>query len=818
MLRSYLAIALRHLARQRLYSIVNLVGLAIGIACCLLIGLFVLHELSYDGYHANADRIYRFSLDYSLDGGADVHLAAMAAPVASRLKQDFPGILETTQISRCGTADNGATFSTEDVTYYDTGQGMADNSVFRIFDFDWLHGDPATALERPGTVVLTETAAVRYFGTTDALGKTLRFENGTATLEVTGVIGDLPDNTHLDFSLLMSIASAPFFLELWGQTCFHTYALVADGTDVGAIQARAGEFFERHLPENVSAVVRNASFTVQPVTDIHLHSRRQAEMRPSGSLATVYTFATIAVFVLAIACINFMNLATARGAQRAKEVGVRKAVGGSRAQMVAQFLGESIMIVLIAMLLAVAIVELVTPAFEAFLQKDLSFASLRDPRVLAALAALSVLLGLAAGSYPAFYLSAFKPAQVLKGDVTRSTRAAAFRRVLVVTQFSISIALLIATATVFQQLRYARNIELGYDKDRIVVMTGSAIQGLGTQWEALKREWLSSPDVTGVTGSMLVPATPIEDSSALRVEGARSELPSASMLRVEFDFFETYGIDLLAGRTFDERFGADRLAARGDGESGFTGSFVLNAQAVRQLGLTPEEALGRAAEMPMNGISGTIVGVVADTYFESIHSALKPLSYVVPPPPQQGAFATIREASIRVTGNNLQDTLAHIDATWNRFLPDQAITRRFLDQDFQALYEEEERQGQLFLYFSALAILIACLGLVGLASFAAEQRTKEIGVRKVMGGTVLDIVRLFAGEFSRLVLLANLIAWPAAYFLMQRWLENFAYRIDLSFAVFLGSALLALVVALVTVGTITARAARANPIRSLRYE
>jgi putative ABC transport system permease protein len=815
MLRSYLAIALRHLANQRLYSVVNLAGLAIGIVCCLLIGLFVLHEWSYDRYHTNADRIYRFSLDYSLEGGPDVHLAAMAAPAAPLLEQDFPEILETARISRCGTADNGATISSDSVTYYDTGQGMADNSVFRIFDFEWLSGDPATALLEPGTVVITASTAMRYFGTTDALGETLSFENGTALLEVTGVIGDLPDNTHLSFSLLMS--QVPFFLQQWGQTCFHTYALLADGADVGEIQAQAGEFFERHLPEDVGALIDGASFTVQPVTDIHLRSRRQSEMSPPGSLATVYTFASIAVFVLAIACINFMNLATARGAQRAKEVGVRKAVGGSRVQMIAQFLGESILITLIAVLLAMAIVELVTPAFEAFVQKDLSFANLRDPRVLAALAALCVLVGLAAGSYPAFYLSAFNPAQVLKGDVTRSARAAAFRRVLVVVQFSISIALMIATATVFLQLRYARNIELGYDKDQIVVMTASALEGLGTQWEALKREWLGSPEVTGVTASTQVPATPIEGSIRLQVEGVRGESPTPSMMPVEFDFFETYGIDLVAGRSFDERFGTDRLAARGGEGSGLTGAFVLNEQAVRQLGLMPEEAVGRAAEMPTRGISGTIVGVVADTYFESVHSALKPLVYAVPPPRQTG-FATIREASIRITGSNLQDTLAHIDATWNRFLPDQAITRRFLDQDFQALYESEERQGQLFLYFSALAILIACLGLVGLASFATEQRTKEIGVRKVMGGTVLDIVRLFTGEFSKLVLLANVIAWPAAYFLMQRWLDNFAYRIDMSFAVFAGSALLALVVALLTVGAIAARAARANPVRSLRYE
>src|SRR5690606_9309966 len=306
------------------------------------------------------------------------------------------------------------------------------------------------------------------------------------------------------------------------------------------------------------------------------------------------------------------------------------------------------------------------------------------------------------------------------------------------------------------------------------------------------------PEVTGVTASMQVPATPIEDSSALRVEGVPSGAPSTSMLAVEFDFFETYGIDVVAGRTFDERFGTDRLAARGD-DSGLAGALVLNEEAVRRLGLTPEEAVGRAAEMPFVGISGTIVGVVADTYFESVHSALKPLVYAVPSPVQAGSFATIREASIRVSGNNLQDTLAHVDETWNRFLPDQAITRRFLDQDFQALYESEERQGQMFLYFSGLAILIACLGLVGLASFAAEQRTKEIGVRKVMGGTVLDIVRLFAGEFSRLVLLANLIAWPVVYFAMQRWLSSFAYRIDQSPIIFVGSAVLALIVALLTV-------------------
>jgi putative ABC transport system permease protein len=793
---------------------VNLIGLAIGIVCCLLIGLFVLHELSYDRYHANADRIYRFSFDYALEGGADVHLASMAAPVAPLLEQDFPEILATARISRCGAADNGATISSDDITYYDTGWGMSENSVFRIFDFDWLHGDPVTALLAPNTIVVTASTAMRYFGTTDALGETLNVENSTA-LEVTGVIGDLPDNTHLSFSMIMS--PLPALLAQWGLTCLHTYALLADGADVGAIQARAGEFFERHLPENVGAVIKNASFTMQPVTDIHLRSRRQAEMRPPGSLATVYTFATIAVFVLAIACINFMNLATARGAQRAKEVGVRKAVGGSRAQMIVQFLGESLLIALIAVLLAMAIVELVTPAFEAFLQKDLSAASLRDPRVLAALAGLCMMVGLAAGSYPAFYLSAFKPAQVLKGDVTRSTRAAAFRRVLVVMQFSISIALLIATATVFQQLRYARNIELGYDKDQIVVMTGSAFEGLGTQWEALKREWQSFPEVTGVTASTQVPATSIDGSIVFRVEGAGSGLPSLPRLFVEFDFFETYGIDLLAGRMFDERFGTDRLAARGDGGSGFTGAFVLNAQAVRALGLTPEQAVGRGAEMPNDGISGTIVGVVDDTYFESVHSALKPLVYALPPP-QTGPFATIREASIRVTGNDLQATLAHIDATWKRFMPDQATTRRFLDQDFQALYEEEARQGQMFLYFSVLAILIGCLGLVGLASFATEQRTKEIGVRKVMGGTVFDIVRLFAGEFSRLVLLANLVAWPAAYFLMRRWLESFAYRIDLDPLVFVGSALLALVVTLSTVGVIAARAAATKPIHSLRYE
>ncbi len=816
MFRSCFAVAIRSLLGQGVYSAINVAGLAVGVTCCLLIAVFVRHELSFDRYHGRADRIYRISRDFlPLNGRPEIRLAAMPAAAAPLLALDFPQVEKAARISRCSGASGGALVSSGNATFYEAGFASADNELFEIFDFEWLHGDPTAALREPSSLVITAGSAQKYFGRTDVLGETLVLENNQA-VEVTGVIADLPDNTHLRFSMLASMqylaaTLGDESLRAWGLNCYHTYTLLAERADPADVQRGAGEFFERHLGEGASKVT---GFTMLPVTDIHLNSDREGEIRTPGSATTVYVFAVIAVFVLALACINYLNLATARSALRAKEVGLRKAAGSRHGQLVVQFLGESVLIALFSVAAGAAAAKLLLPAFGIFVQKNLVL-DYGDAWTLTSLGALTLLLGIAAGGYPAFYLSAFSPAKVLRGDVTRGDAAASLRKVLVVLQFAISISLIIATIVVYEQARYARTVELGYNKDQIVVLSGSPTSGLGTQWEALKREWLAHPDVLGVTASNLTPGMTNNNSVPVAIAGGAREPSSMALLIVDFGFFETYGIDLLSGRTFSEDFGTDRLKPASADEPAAL-SVVLSELGVRRLGLTPEEAVGRSLDA--FGATATVVGVVEDVHFESVRNAIKPVVYAIPPRPEPGQPATLREASVRVAGRNLADTLAHIDAKWHELVPDQPISRRFLDQDFEALYRNEARQARILLYFSLLAIFIACLGLFGLASFTTQQRSKEIGIRKVMGGSVLDIIWLFTAEFAKLVLIASLVAWPVAYFLMRRWLESFAYRIEMSPVVFAASALLVLVIAVLTVGATAARAGSTRPVHSLRHD
>jgi putative ABC transport system permease protein len=815
MFRSYFAITLRHLTAQKLYSAINIVGLAVGIACFILIGLFVRHELSYDQHYANADRIYRVSRDFL---NQNLYLAANAPQVAGLLKQDFAEVENAARIYCCGELIVG----TEDLSSYERAL-PADNELFEIFDFEWLSGDPASALVEPGTIVLTESAARKYFGRTDSIGESLTLEN-QIPLRVTGVIRDLPDTTHLQFDMLLSMptvvaAYGRSFVENWGSNNFHTYVLLAEGADTSNIDAQANSFFDRHMAEGSGA---NARLATYGLTDIHLQSNRDFEISPSGSLGTVYAFGAVGAFILLIACINFMNLATARSAQRAKEVGVRKVAGAERWQIIVQFLGETILLAAVAVALAVALIELMLPTFNAYVQQDLTFDYLGDLRVLGGLVLLAVAVGLAAGAYPALFLSAFQPARVLKGDATRGSAAATLRRGLVVLQFAISIALIISTAIVLEQARFARTIELGYDREQIVVLAGSPTGGLGPQWESMKRRLLAHPEITHVAGSRLIPGNEHTDAVAIRAEGGDPDGRPMPHMYVDLDFFETYGIELLAGRTFSEDFATDRSAEPDEDNPQTAGAFVLNALAARELGWRPEEAVGRWFEVSRGprferGIRGPIVGVVADIHFESLRNAIKPFVYMVPQG-DVGGFPAFRQASLRLTENDLGRTLDYIDSVWAEYLPDVPVQRRFLESDFEALYLREERQSVLLSAFSALAIFVACLGLLGLTSYTTEHRRKEIGVRKVLGGTVWSIVRLFTGEFSRLVIAANVIAWPVAYFLMQSWLENFAYRIDMNLITFAGGALAALLVALLTVGTIAARAAGAKPGTLLRYE
>jgi putative ABC transport system permease protein len=800
---------------RKLYTAINVLGLAVGLACVILILLYVRHELSYDTHYTHADRIYRVSADYpSVAGRPGMRVAPNVHDAAAMLEQEFPQ-----QVERAARIwGHRVRLSREDVTFYVPDFRWADPALFEIFDFEWLAGDPRTALAEAGSVVLTASTTARYFGDADPLGQTLVLEQQWP-LRVTGVIGDLPHTTHLSADAIASMETGAAVLGWdyagnWSFWAYHTYVLLREGASIDAMESRLPEAIERHKRPSDSI----SGMTATKLTDIHLRANRIGELGIPGSMTNLRTIGAIALCILLIACINFQNLSTARSTQRAREVGMRKVAGAERGQLIRQFLGEAVLFAAVATLLAVVLVELLLPPFGAFLGRTLAFDYFAEPTLLVGLALLALIVGVIAGSYPAFYLTAFNPVSALKGDLTRGRRGAQLRSALVVLQFSISITLLIATAVIHFQREYARDLETGFATESVVILEASPTVGLAAGWSAFKSELLAHPGITHVTRGTMRPTG--LGTRLVRAEGG--EALDLYNKWADDDFFEAYDVPVLAGRGFSAEHPGDRFVPPDNGLERIGGSFVLNELAALTLGWTPEQAIGRWFEVDFSGdfslaVGGPVIGVVENIYHESIREPLKPVFYMAPEP-MWGDGPSFLDASVKLSGSRMREALEHIDETWAAHMPDQPLIRRFLDEEFQALYDAERRQAESFAAFSALAVVIACLGLLGLASFATEQRTKEIGVRKVMGGTVLDIVRLFTGEFGKLVLVANVIAWPVAYVLMRGWLENFAYRIDLDLLYFVCSGLLALAVALATVGTIAARAASTKAIDSLRYE
>ena len=818
MLKSYFVVGARQLLAQRLYSVINILGLAVGLACAIIIFLFVSHELRFDERFEDADRIYRISGEYhEEDGRAALYPAPNVQSAAPQLKLDFAAeIEESARIwGQRVRLRQGA-----DV-FYENNFRWADASFFDIFKLDWIAGDPGRALAEPSTVVLTESAARKYFGDENPLGQTLLLENEWP-ITVTGVVRDLPTDTHLSASAIASFDSGLSVLGWnyegnWSFWNFHTYVRLRPGARIESIESRFADFVERHrrLGDGLS------SMSATKLTDIHLNGR-VAELTPPGSMTNVLAFSVVALAILLIACVNFMNLATARAAQRSREVGMRKALGASRVQLVAQFLGEAIVYAGVAMLLAVALVEVLLQPFNAFAGTALAFDYFGDGRMLVGLAAFALVVGVAAGSYPSFYLAAFEPAKVLKGDATRGASGARLRSALVIVQFAISIVLLIVTATIYSQTEFARNVERGFETEQIVRLAASPTEDLGARFAALRNRLLGHPEITHVIRGSMQPGD--AGYRRIRAEGgdpAGREMPSRG---VDFGFFEAYGIELLAGRTFAEDRGTDTFVIPPGRGSQSTGSYVLNALAARELGWTAEQAIGKWLETDFSfdfstSVRGPIIGVVRNTYIDSVREPVKPLIYFASAPTYvYSSQPYFTDASVRVTGKRLAETLAFIDAAWKEIVPDQPLARSFLNEQFAALYRNEQRQAQIFGTFSLLAVFVACLGLFGLASFTTERRTKEIGIRKTLGGSVWDVVALLTADFSKLVLLANVVAWPIALVLMQRWLADFAYRIALSPTIFIASALVAFLVAWVTVAGIGFRAASVKPVYSLRHE
>ena len=812
MLRNYLKIALRNITGNPLFSAINIIGLAIGLACCIIITVFVNHELSFDKHWQNADRIHRVTRDFFSN---DLKLVRVAPPIGPLLVEDFPEIEDMTRIMQ---APN-ISLSRGDMSIVEERMVIADSNVFEFFNLEFTSGDASTALAAPTNIVVSERAADRYFGNEDPIGQTLNIM-GQTDLTVTGVFRDLPDNTHMAFELVGSIKMIPIMmgpdaLENWGSNNYFTYLLLPEGYDPATMTSRFEDFIIKHRGEDGPS---GTAIGLQRLTDIHLMSNRDAEWRANGSMALVYTFSAVALVVLLIACINFMNLTTARSTQRAKEVGIRKVVGAHRGQVTLQFLGESVLLTAIAMLLAIALVEIALPAFAAFLEKPLVF-SLANPLTLGTLVVGTVLVGLLAGSYPAFYLSHFRPVEVLKG-VASGSGSGFMRRTLVVFQFATSIALLIATGVVMAQMHYARNLDLGFDRERNLIHSLPYFTELWDIYEPLRAELEMHPDIESVVYSSRVPSMQNLDGSGYVAEGEQVTMDTVqglSDIKVDAHWFDHYGVEFLAGRPF--RANEMRIEMPDDETPVTQGWAILNESAARRFGWTPEEAVGKVIRQPMSRdldrfIDREIVGVIPDIHFSSLHDEKKATVYAEP----NGNFG--RSVSVKIAPGDPQAAIDHFEAVWQRLVPDEPLNWYFLDDAFDSRYRGEQKQAQMFAVFSAFAIFVATLGLFGLASFTTERRTKEIGIRKVMGASVSDIVLLLTSDFTKLVLIANVIAWPVAYYFMNQWLTRFAYKAPFSewAWLFVAAAVVALAAAWLTIASQAGRAATSRPVLALRYE
>ena len=812
MFSNYLKIAIRNLKKYKFISFINLFGLTIGLTCCLLILTYILHEVSYDRYNSKADRIYRVTRSFNnKDGIVSLHLGAVAPPVGPLLQNDFPDIGKVTRILPGGTS----TMKYEEKIFNEKNIYFADNNLFSVFDFTVTRGNPQTALADPFSIMLTEEVAKKYFGADDPINKTIRISN-QYNLKVTGIFKPLPDNSQFHPDIMVSFATlkdSAIYGEKnlatnWGNNAFFTYLLLPKDYPAKNLEAQFPAFLDRRYDRTgAPAGYIPSKFTklfVQKLTDIHLRSHLDEELEENGDISRVYIFGAIALFILLIACINYMNLSTARSGLRAKEIGIRKAAGALRSEIITQFLLESVMIAWTATLLAILFTWLLLPWLNTVTGQELSIRSLINGWVLIPLFLTPFVVGILSGVYPALFLSSFEPAKVLKGLLKVSGGNISFRKVLVVTQFSISIILIISTAIVFQQLHFMQQKSLGLDKERVVTMLYD--NDLGKTFESFRTDLLQNSGIRNATRSSRIPSGRLLDEQGASTESGDSLRPVNSDIKyvaVDYDFVPSYGIHMAAGRNFSREYSLD------------TSSFLLNTAATKVLGLrTPEEAVGKSFKY--GGVKGKVIGVMDDFHFESMHQKIQALVLILPPE-RQAAFY-YGNISIKLAGGNLAASLDHLEKTWKKYLPQTPFEYTFLDERFAQLYKSEQRQGTLFTSFAGIAIFIACLGLLGLSAFAISQRVKEIGIRKVLGASVSSIVGSLSKDFLLLVGVAAIVAFPIAWYAMHTWLQDFEYRIAIQWWVFLIAGILAAAVALVTIGSQAIRAARANPVKSLRSE
>jgi putative ABC transport system permease protein len=806
MLRNYIKIAFRNIVRQKGYSLLNIAGLAIGMAACIMIMHWVMDEVSYDQFHENADRIYRIHHELTM-GPSTRHGATSSIPMGPAITNRFPEAIAATRLAMGGETwvkYGELQFKEENVMY-------ADSSFFDVFTFPLIAGQPGTALRAARSVVLTEETARKYFGEEDPVGKIVTVD-GEADYTITGVTKNVPGNSHIKFDVLLSletlIAPNRQMMELWGRMGNYTYLLVEENTDPVALEAKIADLIEENLGEALRSNGASITLLLQKMTNIHLHSHLEAEFSANGNIAYVYLFSGIALLVLLMACFNFINLATARSSRRALEVSVRKTFGAARAKLVLQFLAESALYSILSVILAAILLELALPFFNELTSKRLEINYFANIWFIPGLFGFAIFIGLLAGSFPAFHLSAFEPVRVLKSSLGIGSTRSSLRRILVVIQFSITIALVIGTLAIYQQINYVRNESLGFDRENVVVLSNIGI--LPDQTRSTMRDELANlPGVLNVSGNSSIPGGGSLGMMNFLPEGFSDE-ESQLMLFISADehYVDALGMKIVAGRNFSSEMGADSAQ-----------SVLVNETAARQFGW--DDAVGKTIRQRIMTHEGpgwaerTVVGVVADFHLTSLHQKIDPILITNSFGPPMGSYNLL---AIKMAPGNTAHTLDLIKDKWEAVSNGQPIDYRFLNEALDEQYRAEERLGDLTITFSLLAIFIGCLGLFGMASHAAEQRTKEIGIRKTLGASIEGIVRMLCREFLIMVAIANIIAWPIAGYIMNRWLEGFAYRIDIGWGTFALAGLLTLIIALGTVSIQSVRAAFANPVESLRYE
>ncbi|WP_439474764.1 ABC transporter permease [Algoriphagus formosus] len=808
MFKNYFKIVFRNAKKHPLYVFINLFGLAIGMAVSLVILLYVRYELSYDNYHQDVDRLYRVSRAwFNPSGEESLHLGHAAPPFGPLIQSDFPEDVEAS--ARLMNADplikNGEDSFVEEDFFF------ADPEVFDVFGWELLEGESRDALTKADGLILTEETAQRYFGDQSAVGKDLLVEiqGMQFTMQVRGVIKDIPENSHFHVDFLASMipviqfyGGQEAFMGNYGSNNFSTYLKLAPGVDYQAFEDKLPTMIDRHMGETNSGIPmsQTTKLFLWPIQDIHLYSNLDSEIGSNGNIDYVYIYAAVALFILLIACINFMNLSTARSSLRSMEVGLRKVMGADKLVLVRQFMGESFVMTFISMIIAVGLVYLFLPTFSNFLESPLSLNFISNPEYFLWIAGIVLFVGLISGSYPALFLSGFSPAKVLKGAFKAGKGHENFRAVLVVGQFAISVMLIVAVLVVIGQLSFMQNKDLGFDKEDIVVLPSS--NQINENYLIIKDRLENHPGIQEVSLSSRVPSGRLLDSQGATAE-VGGELTQLNVriadIHVAHNFLDTYGIPLAAGRDFDYLRASDSTEA-----------FILNEAAIREIGWTSsEEAIGK--QFLYGGRRGFVTGVMEDFHFESLHQPIVPIVFLI-------SQDRNNQVSIKFDANQREQVLSYLRGEWAEFRPDYPFEPNFIDEGFNRQYEAEARVKTIFTFFSVLAIVISVLGLLGLVTFATEQRTREIGIRKVMGAETSNILVLLGKDFLKLVGIGFLIAIPLSYFGMSSWLEDFAYRIGISWTTFLWAGLIAGLIAAVTVTSQTIRAAWANPVKSIKNE